>query len=460
MTALGRTIFIVLMGACTSCISSIEQSFSEPPKSSHSDPELVYPLYHPAVTDLIVSRHEYKEKLHGFWLAQSIANWTGLITEMDKVGTEGNMPFYTDENWGKADEKNIWGNYSNGNKTIDFVFVEEGEVWGADDDTDIEYMYQHLIDINNNALLTPEQIRLGWMNHIYTNEQAPDGENFLWVSNERALILMHQGVLPPATSDPDNNPDYEMIDAQLTTEIFGLFAPARPDLALQFAHLPIRTSAKNNAEWISEFYVSMYSLASKVDTTLSKKQQVFWLAEKARVRLPEGSFSAAMYEFVKQDYDANPDITDWESTRDKIYQRYQLSRNDGYHYQNSFDAGINFAASLVSLFYGGGDLVNTIKIGSLAGWDSDNPTATWAGLLGFMLGRSGVEAAFSKTNFSERYWIHRTRRNFPDYTPGNDGEDTFSKMATRAIAIIDRVVLEDMGGGVDLEADCWYIPQH
>ena len=51
-----------------------------------------------------------------------------------------------------------------------------------------------------------------------------------------------------------------------------------------------------------------------------------------------------------------------------------------------FASGINFASSLISLFYGEGDLKETIKIGTLAGWDSDNPTATWGGLLGFMYG--------------------------------------------------------------------------
>ena len=56
--------------------------------------------------------------------------------------------------------------------------------------------------------------------------------------------------------------------------------------------------------------------------------------------------------------------------------------------------GSIIAASLVSLFYGEGDLKETIKIGVLSGWDSDNPTATWGGLLGFMYGKEGVEKTF------------------------------------------------------------------
>ncbi len=32
-----------------------------------------------------LSKENYKNQLYGFWLGQCIANWTGLITEMDKI---------------------------------------------------------------------------------------------------------------------------------------------------------------------------------------------------------------------------------------------------------------------------------------------------------------------------------------------------------------------------------------
>ena len=426
-------------------------------QSQLTDPELEYPAYMPKPTDLILSRSKYMEQLQGFWLTQCIANWTGLITEMDKI----EPPFYTDENWDGPDERNIWGNFISTTDTIiEYYFVGNGEAWAADDDTDIEYMYQHLMDVNNVSILTPEQIRDGWLHHIYSNEDAPNNENFLWVSNETAYYLMLDGLLPPVTSAPDNNSHYEMIDAQLTTEIFGLFAPTRPDIALRMSHMPIRTTANGNAKWAAEFYVVMYSLASYVENELSMKEKVFWLAKQARKRLPDGTPVAGMYDYIKASYDANPDKNDWESTRDSVYERYQVGGGDGYVYNQSFDSGINFAASLISLFYGEGDLPRTIKIGSLTGWDSDNPTATWGGLLGFMLGKNNVEWAFEKDDLSETYWISRTRRNFPDQTPVMDGEDTFSLMAKRGIYIIDRVVIEELDGGVDLEKDVWYIPDH
>ena len=414
-------------------------------------------VYNTKSTELIISRARYVDQLQGFWLGQCIANWTGLITEMDKI----EAPFYTDNNWGKPDQPNIWGHYlPNSNKMIDYFFINQGSAWYADDDTDIEYMYQHLLEYHNTTILSAKQIKEGWIKHIYSNEDAPKNENYLWVSNETAYYLMMDGMAPPLTSEPENNPNYSMIDAQLTTEIFGLFAPGRPDVALKLAYLPIRTTAKFDAEWISNFYVSMHSLASIVNDSLSMNEKVFWLSNKARKELPKNSFSAKMYDFIITSYKNNSDKNNWEKTRDEVYQRYQKNSSDGYSYNRPFDAGINFAASLISLFYGAGDILRTIKIGTLCGWDSDNPTATWGGLLGFMIGKEGIEREFDKNNFSDTYWIHRTRRNFPDHTPNIEGEDTFELMSKRGVNIIDRIVVEEIKGKVDHAKGIWYVPQH
>ena len=396
-------------------------------------------------------RADYLNKLKGFWLAQCIANWTGLVTENDKIGNIGEFKtgdFYTRDDWGKKDKLNLRGNRTD--QYIDFVFEGKDGIWGADDDTDIEYMYQHLVYTNKVSKLSGEQIRDGWLKHIKHEEQ-----NYLWVSNQRALDLMIDGEVPPETSNPIKNPDFDMIDAQLTTEIFGFYSPGRPDFAVEMAELPIRTTARDNAEWISKFYVSMYSLAAIANPNLSIKENLLIIAEKSRNQLPNDSYASKMYDFVKSQYD---DGLAWETIRDNVYVRYQVEQKDGYDITSRnlkcngcFAAGINFAASLVSLFAGEGDLKETIKMGSLMGWDSDNPTATWGGLIGFMIGKDGVEKAFDRS-FSEEYNIHRTRQNFPKV-------DNFSNMANVGIFITDRVVQEDLGGGIDLKKNIWYIPR-
>lgn len=410
---------------------------------------------HKESTHIQISREKYKNQLYGFWLGECIANWTGLVTEMDKIGNIGEIKtgeFYTRDDWGKPDQSSIWGDGapSDLSPTIDFVFRDTNEIWGSDDDTDIEYMYQHLLYNHRNSLLTPNQIREGWLKHIKHEE-----ENYLWVSNQRAFDLMKNGVLPPETGHPENNEHYEMIDAQLTTEIFGLFAPARPDVATKIAQLPIQTVARNEAEDISKFYVTMHALAS-VNSDKTIEQRIEWMANQARTVLHDSTYPAHMFDYVQKLYRSG---IPWEQTRDSIYCRYQVNQEDGYTmtsqnlYCNAcFAAGINFASSLVSLFYGAGDLKETIKIGTLSGWDSDNPTATWGGLIGFMIGKDGVEATFGR-KFSNKYNIHRTRQNFP-----NNGIDSFDNMAEQGLVVTDRIVTELIGGTIDMESNSWIIP--
>ncbi|NNK76505.1 MAG: ADP-ribosylglycohydrolase family protein [Maribacter sp.] len=450
--------FLVSLVLSFSIAISCKENTSEKGNSIKNelvDSTLAYVPYKPKPNDWKVSRTEYKNKLQGFWLGQCIANWTGLVTEMDKIGIptkDGKgAGFYTSKDWGQLDQPNIWGS-NDLSGTIDFLYAVEDSIWGADDDTDIEYMYQNLLYKNKTSVLTGEQIREGWLKHIMHEE-----ENFLWVSNQTALNLMIEGVVPPMTSDPEANPDYEMIDAQLTTEIFGFFAPTRPDVALKMAHLPIQTVARKNAEWISEFNVIMYSLAPLADENKATKDNLLWMATLARKRLPNDSYSAKMYDFVLDKYQSG---ATWEEARDELHEKYQIKQEDGYLWATKdavcngcFAAGINFGASIISLLYGEGDIKETIKIGTLAGWDSDNPTATWGGLLGFILGKEGVEKAFDK-KFANTFNIHRTRVGFP-----NNGIDTFEDMAKMGIYVIDRVVQEQMHGGVDLGKDVWYIPK-
>lgn len=446
---------LLLFQCLFSCKKEIKEATFD--KSIGLNPGLTYSKYYPQPSDLVISRSDYYNKLYGFWLGECIANWTGLVTEMDKIGNIGDIKtgdFYTRDNWGKPDQPSIWGEGlpSDLSATIDFVLRDTTQVWGADDDTDIEYMYQHLLFTNNTSKLSPEMIREGWLKHMKHEE-----ENYLWVSNQRAFDLMKEGVLPPNTGHPENNEHYEMIDAQLTTELFGLLAPMRPDIALDISHLPIRTTAYENAVWISEFYVVMHSLASQVDTSVPISEQIKSLAKSAREYIPNNSYTAKMFDYVKAKYDSG---IPWEQARDSIYQRYQVEEKDGYnitsknYYCNGcFAGGINFAASLVSLFYGEGDFKETIKIGALCGWDSDNPTATWGGLLGFIYGKDHIASLF-ETPLSNQFNIHRTRRNF-----GKDSIDTFENMAKKGIYIIDRLVQEELNGGINLLSNNYYIPK-
>ncbi len=383
-----------------------------------------------------IERRDYADRLRAMWLGETIANWTGLTTE----GVRIEPPFYTDADWG-LDQNITWKS----NDVIDFVFQDP---WLADDDTDIEYVYLHLLARHNTNLLTASQIAEGWQAHI---------NDWIWVSNRQARDLMSRGVLPPVTGMRSVNPDSLQIDAQLTTEIFGALAPGMPDQALRLANLPILTTAAGYAAHAAQFHVLLYALAARVDRTLPARDQLVWLVENARAYLPDTSKTAEVIDFVLADYLANPDSDDWERTRDRIYERFQQHAGDnGYVYRGWTESSVNLAAGVMALLYGQGDYIRTVQIGTLAGWDSDNGTATMGGLLGLLLGYDGLLAQFPGVTVSDRYQIARTRDNLPDYLPDDpQAEDTFTRMAERMLPIVEQTIIE-AGGSV--QGDHWILP--
>jgi hypothetical protein len=136
----------------------------------------------PAVsTGISINKKAYEDWLRGFWLGSCIANWTGLPTENARTSP----PFFTDANWQTPSGHN--------GAVLDYVL--NNDPWGADDDTDIEYVYQHAMEKYDNHMLTPVQISKEWKSHI--------GLPLLWVSNLSALGQMQNGVLPPQTSLPE-----------------------------------------------------------------------------------------------------------------------------------------------------------------------------------------------------------------------------------------------------------------
>ncbi|WP_170937239.1 MULTISPECIES: ADP-ribosylglycohydrolase family protein [Rhodomicrobium] len=376
------------------------------------------------------------------WLAQSIANWTGLITEGDRT----DKPFYTDEDW---------GGLSDFHRRIGFVFQDP---WRADDDTDVEYILLHLMNEYHTTLLSPQQLADGWDTYFRR-------EDFVWISNLTSLRLIRRGALPPATgmgavnaaNDPKEEMSYLMIDAQLTTEMCGALAPGMPVYALRICDLPIRNTAASYAAHAAQEFVLLYALAPVADPALSDRDKVIWLATEARKYIPDTSKTADIFDFVLGEFrrmcpaqDA-PGCDDWEDTRDRIAERYQLQADgNGFKYYDWYDSAVNYATGMMALLYGQGDLKRTIRIGTLSGWDSDNGTATMGGVLGLMNGYDWVAAQFPGRALSDRYSIRRTRSHeLPDYLPRDRAaEDSFTMMAARMRPLVVEA-LGNGGGGVD-----------
>ena len=387
----------------------------------------------PAATSFHLDRAAYTERLRAMWLGACLANWTGLRTE----GVRITRPFFTDDDWGKP--------LGRDGASIDFVFQDP---WQADDDTDIEYVYLHLLTEARTLHLWPAQIRDGWRAHV---------NDFIWVSNRRARDLMERGILPPETSHPARNPDALQIDAQLTTELFGALAPGMPELALQIAHLPIRTTARGHAAHAAEFHVLLFSLAATVDPEKPRREEIVRIVREAKAFLPDTSKAVDVIDFVLSAYLAANDKNNWESTRDALARRYQEEAlAHGFVYRGFTESAINLATGLMALLFGEGNFARTVQIGTLSGWDSDNGTATMGSLVALLGGLSELRAAFPNERWSDRYHIHRTRPTLPDRLPDDpDAEDTFTEMAWRMADLVDLAVKE---AGGEVTASGWRIP--
>lgn len=388
-----------------------------------------------------IDRAEYAGRLHGMWLGECIANWTGLQTE----GVRTAPPFFTDSDWGT-----IPPGYTN-----PITYRLNMSPWWADDDTDVEYVYLHLMSTQlgqaGPLLLSPQRIADGWRLHM--------DPAFIWVSNYAAWQLMGRGVRPPATGLPAANPYSAYIDAQLTTEFFGAICPGLPDQTLILADLPIRATSHGFATHAAQVFALLYSLAADCPPGLSGRDRALWLVDEAAKWIPPTSKSADIISFVRADFLASPDPDDWESTRDKIADRYMIhAAANGFQYLNWFESSVNFACGIMCLLYGECDYKKTIRIGTLSGWDSDNCTATMGGLLGLMLGYDQLVAQFPGFTPDDRFWIDRTRNNLPDYLPADPAaDDTLSMMAARMIPLVDAAVYR-AGGRVDMVTNHWILP--
>jgi hypothetical protein len=406
-----------------------------PPSSvdAHEAEVSVRSLLERCFVPLSSTRADYAERVRGLWLAENVANWTGLLTEAERR----QAPFFTDADWGS--ERGRFGIEGSAGQTLTLNTLDP---WGADDDTDIEMIYLEAMRRAGTAHLTPLQIRDAWRTHI-----VPD--IYVWVSNRavRHLFEAPVPVLPPSSSLLAANDQSLMIDAQLTTELFGALAPGRPAHALSLAHLPILATATGYAAHAAQVHVVLHALAPVLDPGLEPAAQSQCLVRAARLLVPDESKAAAVIDLVLALREQSPDPNDWELARDELARVFQSeAATHGYRYLEWYESAVNFATGLLALVFGEGDLVRTIRIGTLSGWDSDNGTATMGGLLGLVHGEAWVRSELARaglTDLSGRYRIARTRVGFPAEIY------TLDEIAALAVPRVEESLRETGGTVVD-----------
>jgi ADP-ribosylglycohydrolase len=355
------------------------------------------PVPQPAAPDgLSLPADVYFDKVHGAWQATMVANHTGLMHE---------------------------GKYLDEPSSADSIELYLPEFWSTDDDTSVEWVDLHILETYG-LEPTYEQIRDEWVDHL---------NHDIWVSTRRARDLMDEGILPPDTGGATLNPEgVWSIDAQLQTELFGLIAPGLPDEASRRARYFARVTNSGLAVDVSAFYATMYALAffeTDVPTLIAAAQRDF----------PPDSEIHQIVANVASWHQEHPQ--DWRQTRRLIRDTYDTD-------PEWWASRVNFASTLMALLYGEGDLIQTLTIACLAGWDADNNATTSAGLLGLTYGYR--ELPRSIRTATDIYYNQDVTGEMPEY-------QTVREIAARTQALAEAAVRQ-AGGRVDAERDLYAIP--
>ncbi len=269
---------------------------------------------------------------------------------------------------------------------------------------------------------TDDDTAIEWVDHL---------NHDIWCATLRARQLMNESILPPDTGSAALNPEgIWSIDAQLETELFGLIAPGLPDQAIQRATYFAQVTNSGLAVEVSGFYAAMYALAFFESDVPS-------LIAMAQTHFPLQSSANQIVDHVTEWHNRFPN--DWHETRRRIRDAYDTD-------PTWTGSRVNFASTAMALLYGDGDLMQTLTIAALAGWDADNNATTSAGLLGLIQGYRNLPDPIRTA--SDLYFNEDVTGNFPRY-------QTVPEIAARTQALAEKAMIQ-AGGWV--EDGVYFIP--
>lgn len=343
--------------------------------------------------ELTMSSSVYYDKAFGSWIGQMIGNILGLPTE-GKYIEEPNPDYIT---------------Y--------YTTIPEGAF--TDDDTSMEWVFLHILE-EHGLYVNYSQVREEWMEHI--NEA-------IWVANARARELMEEGYTPPDTGSKRLNEHWGAIDAQIECELFGVINPGMGWRAYDMAKWFARVTNDDYAVEAASFYAVMFSYAFF-------ESDVPAVVNMALTKVPESSLT---WMVVSDVIEWHREFKDWRQTRERIMEKYGQ-----YGWLSS---PLNLASVVMALLYGNGDFDRSVMIAVAAGWDNDCNAATTGGLLGLIVGESGINERWKKPLMD--LYRNTNRDNLPS--------DTISNIALRTQAVAESAILDCGGAVVDSNDDKLYV---
>lgn len=209
----------------------------------------------------------------------------------------------------------------------------------------------------------------------------------LWHANQAARYNIVHGVKDPGHWL--NNPHADDIDYQIEADFAGLMNPGMPNSASEISDRVGHIMCYGDG-WYGGVYVgAMYSLAFVSD-------DIHFIVTEALKAIPaESGFYKCIADVIKW-HEMYPD--DWKRTWFEIqkYHSEDIGCPEGVFHPLDIDAKINAAYIVLGLLYGDGDFAQTMEISTRAGQDSDCNPSSAGGILGTVMGYSGIPEYWMK----------------------------------------------------------------
>ena len=308
---------------------------------------------------------EFRDRMKGGWLGQSIGVAYGAPTEFKYKGTtvpEEKMPVWSPDRINNTFEQ-------------DDLYVEM---------TFIDTLLRRGVDVS------VREAGIDFANSTYR----------LWCANSAARNNLRSGIAAPASSHPRFHPTTDDIDYQIEADFSGILAPGLPQAAVDFGETFGRIMNYGDGLYAGQFIGAMYAEAYFETSRVE-------VVKKALRTIPARSQYAEMVRDVQTWY--GTDASDWRGAWRKAVDKYAASNRLGRVSSPALSAKLNGAMVLMGFLFGEGDMDRTMRISTACGYDSDCNPSSACGVLGVMLGEKGIDERF-------RSGLDRTKKwEYTDY---------------------------------------------
>ncbi len=210
----------------------------------------------------------------------------------------------------------------------------------------------------------------------------------LWHANRYGRENCRNGVMPPLSGDPKYNAHFDDIDYQIEADYAGIICPGLPQAANRVSEVFGRVMNWGDGLYGGMWVGAMYSEAYFSD-------DVEGVVTRALGAIPAESTYAMLIRDVIDQYHRDPD--DWRACWRMLEEKWgQVDLcPEGRGGPFNIDAKLNGGYIAIGLLYGEGDFAKTLEISTRCGQDNDCNPANAAGVLGAMLGLSGIPTEYT-----------------------------------------------------------------